>query len=591
LVLPQKGIFALFVAATAGLGLFGGAPLLLVKDYLDLLSGKAPKDGLGLYVRNFLENFFGPSNGEPYLYGLCATVLLCWLLKGFFTFLTSYLSAWLAQSLRMEAMVLIMRKLLTLDESFFDRSKIGDLVSRMVSDGNALRMSVKVFLDFIQQPPMLLAAACYAMYLSPTLFLMGALGLPIVILPLAALTRRIYHHGRNYQQQTADVTELMLQNLSGIRIVHAYGAEKAEGEAFGLSALKLFHIGMKRNMARAMQRPLAELLMGLGLTTVIFYGGLKVTRGEMGASDFITFVLAASSLYGPLKAMMGALGELAEMVPAAERTFEVLDRRPKIEDKPAAIACPPLKKTVVFENVTFDYGRGPVFRDLNLTVRQGEMVGIVGRTGIGKSTLLSLLLRFYDPADGRILMDGTDLRDIQLASLRAGIGLVTQDPFLFNASVADNIRYGRPEASDEEIVKAAQAAAIHAEIAALPDGYSTRVGERGGTFSGGQRQRIAVARAILRNAPLLLLDEPTSALDAESERLVQDALDRLSENRTTLIVTHRLQTLKRANRVVVFADAGGIEAAGSHEALLATSPTYARLWQERHETPKNGLTS
>jgi len=283
-------------------------------------------------------------------------------------------------------------------------------------------------------------------------------------------------------------------------------------------------------------------------------------------------------LYAPATAMMLTLGELAEFLPSAERTFEILDVKPTIIEQPNAPVCPRLKQHLVFENISFDYGRGQILKNFTLSIAAGEKIGIVGRTGVGKSTLLSLLMRFYDPSAGQILIDGININSVSLSSLRAQIALVNQTPFLFQTTVADNIRYGRPNASDEDVIEAAKAARIHDEIMQQPLAYKTLCGERGGElFSGGQRQRIAVARAILRNAPILLLDEATSALDAYSERRVQEALDKLVVNRTSLIVAHRLSTLRNTDRILVFGDNGGLEAIGTHDELLRSSPTFRIL--------------
>ncbi|MCY3023426.1 MAG: ATP-binding cassette domain-containing protein, partial [Planctomycetota bacterium] len=312
-------------------------------------------------------------------------------------------------------------------------------------------------------------------------------------------------------------------------------------------------------------------------------GGLLLTHAADGDSAaFIIFVGALMLLRSPFMAMVSTMGEIAELLPSAERTFEVLDVKPTVLDAPNAVPCPQLKRQIVFENVSFDYGRGPVLRDLNLAVNAGEKIGIVGRTGVGKSTLLALMLRFYDPTSGRILVDGVDIRAATLRSVRAQMALVAQQSFLFHATVAENIRYGKPGATDEEVIAAAKTAMIHDEIMAQPLGYETLCGERGGElFSGGQRQRIAVARAVLRNAPILLLDEANSALDAFSERRVQEALDKLVVSRTSLIVAHRLSTLRNVDRIVVFGDGGGIEAIGTHQELLTGSPSYRLLWQEQ----------
>jgi subfamily B ATP-binding cassette protein MsbA len=584
LVLPHRWMLVWYLLTSVGLAVVGSAPLVLVKTFLDKLEGKTPhaKDKVGHFVNNYLQSQFG--DGANYIYGLCAVIFVLWALKALFDFLNNYISSWLAQRLRTEAIERVMHKLLSLDQPFFDKQKTGDLVSRMVSDGDNLRKTVKIFLDFLQQPFLVITLVAVAIYYDPYLFMLGAIGVPLVILPIRKLIGSITKHQKRYQEKTAGLAQAMLQNLNGMRIIHAYDAVDKESDNFSAMAEGLFRTGMKRNLSRAMQRPLLEVVLGLGLACVLLIGGLQALKaGSANVSDFITFVAALAMLYSPVRAMMGTIGELAEFLPSAERTFEILDVKPTIQEAPNAAVCPELKKAIVFENVSFDYGRGPVLKDLNLTIHAGEKIGIVGRTGVGKSTLLSLLLRFYDPTTGRILIDGTDIRGVSFSTLRGQMALVNQNPFLFHASVMDNIRYGRPGASDDEVTAAAKAAMIHDEIVAQPEGYATLCGERGGElFSGGQRQRIAVARAVLRNAPILLLDEATSALDAFSERRVQEALDQLVVTRTSLIVAHRLSTLRNVDRIMVFAEGGGIEAIAPHAELLTISPTYRLLWNEQH---------
>ncbi|MGD0088719.1 MAG: ABC transporter ATP-binding protein, partial [Planctomycetota bacterium] len=421
------------------------------------------------------------------------------------------------------------------------------------------------------------------LYLDWYLFLIGGLGLPLLVIPLRKTIKNIAKQQKRYQEKTAELAQAMLQKLTGMRIIHAYEAAEKEGRGFNELAYSLFRTGLRRNRSRAIQRPLTEIVLGMGLIAVLLYGALRITHaGEVDVAAFVTFLVALVALRGPVGAMVSTMGEMAELLPSAERTFEVLDIEPGIREAPGASPCPVLKHEIAFEDVCFDYGRGPVLKGLNLKINAGEKIGVVGRTGVGKSTLLSLLLRFYDPTSGRILIDGVDIRTVTLASLRAQMALVTQHPFLFHASVAENIRYGKPGASDAEVSAAAASAMVHEEIMAQPQGYQTLCGERGGElFSGGQRQRIAVARAILRNAPILLLDEATSALDAFSERRVQEALDKLVVSRTSLIVAHRLSTLRNVDRIVVFGDGGGIEAIGTHQELLGDSPTYRLLWTEQ----------
>jgi len=582
LVLPHRGMLVLYLVTAVGLAICNGLPLLLANAFLNWLQQKPPnpKDAVGIFIDDQLRaHFLSPA---AYVYALCALTALCIVFKSLFDFFNNYIASWLAQRLRMEAMERVMRKLLMLDQPFFDKQKIGDMISRMVSDGDNLRKTVKIFLDFLQQPFMVAVLVSIAIYKNWLLFCLGAIGVPLVIFPLTRIIRTITRQTKRYQEKTANIAQAMVQNLSGMRIIHAYDAADKEADNFDHLSESLFRTGTRRNWSRAMQRPLTEMMLGVGMVAVMLFAGLKAGASEFDANSFLIFFAALALTFSPVRAMMGTLSELAEFLPSAERTFEILDVKPTIVDLPNAAVCPVLQKEIVFENVSFDYGRGMVLNNLNLTIHRGEKIGIVGRTGVGKSTLLALLLRFYDPTRGRILIDGADIKSVSLASLRAQMALVNQHPFLFHASVADNIRYGRPNATDDEVIEAARAAMIHDEIMQQPENYRTLCGERGGElFSGGQRQRIAVARAVLRNAPILLLDEATSALDAFSERRVQEALDQLVVSRTSLIVAHRLSTLRNVNRILVFAEGGGIEAMGTHQELLRTSPIYTLLWNQQ----------
>ena len=595
LVLPHRGMLALYLFSALGLAIFGGSYLVLFKSYLDTLSGvdlhTDKADKIGHLIHKTLAGFFG--EGSHYLIGLCVVFFVLMIMNGLFDFINTYVGSWLAQRLRMEAMDRMMCKLLTLDHPYFDKQNTGDLVSRMVSDGDNMRKCVKLFLDFLQQPFMVMALVGLAIYYDPFLFLVGAIGVPLVIWPLQRIIRNITRQAKRYQEKTADLAQEMLQNLSGIRIIHAYEASDEAGENFHASTMSLFRTGMRRNRNRAFQDPLTKLMLGLGLLAVMVVGGWRYAqKPDADPKAFLAFAAALAMLYNPVKAMITSVGEMAELMPSADRTFQILDIQPTIVDAPGAAVIPPFSREIVFENVDFDYGRGMVLKNLNLTIRAGEKIGIVGRTGVGKSTLLSLVLRFYDPTSGRILMDGVDLRAATMASVRAQMALVTQSPFLFHATVAENIRFGRPDASDAEVVEAAKIAMIHDEIMQQPEGYATLCGERGGElFSGGQRQRITVARAILRNPRILLLDEATSHLDPFSERRVQEAIDKLLASRTSLIVAHRLGTLRNVDRILVFGPTGGVEAIGTHDELLKSSATYRSLWNEQNPRDASGSTA
>jgi ABC-type multidrug transport system fused ATPase/permease subunit len=622
LMRPYAGLLAVYMLCTTLAAFFNAAPLILGKAYFEHLQNRGvsevdllkksesilKKPGTTDTFR-WMENAFHRAESalvawigdDPYtyLYGICAFIIVCVIFKGLFDFLVSYISAWVAQRLQVDAVERLMNHLLILDIGFHDRRKMGDLVSRMVGDTNCLRITAKLALEFISKPPEILVLVFMAIMWSWKLFLIGAIGLPLVIGPLMTFTRRIYKHAMRARVQAADMSQDMLQDLTGMRTVHAYEAAQAEGKNFNVLAEKFFRSSMRMARNRSLLKPCSEILMMIGGIAVLAVGSTWVLQGEMSLAVFLSFFGALAMCYNPVRGMLSSFGELAEFVPSAERAFELLDTKPKILDAPDAVDCPPLHQEIVFEKVTLDYGRGPVFRDLDLRIKLGERIGIVGRTGIGKSTLLSLLLRFYDPTEGRILIDGADIRNVKLGSLRRQMALVTQDPFLFHTTIEENIRYGKPGATIDEIVAVAKAAAIHDEIQQQPDGYKTVVGERGVTLSGGQRQRISVARAILRNAPILLLDEATSALDSSVEKQVQDALDRLSRGRTTLVVAHRMSTIRTADRIVVFSDEGGIEAVAPHDVLLETSATYRRLWERQsgqsaesvaaeHETRRDG---
>ena len=586
---PYAWLLVLYLLCTWALAFFMGAPFALAQAWL----GHLAQSGLGKlpdlptaaseklqWVKDTLDSWFG-SDPYTYLYGLCGVIIVCVLLKGVFTFFSRYIAAWVSQRLQVDAMQRLMGHLLALDIGFHDRRKMGDLVSRIVGDTACLRMTAKLTLEFLEKPPQIIVLILIAVSLNWKLFLIGAVGLPIVVGPIMVLTRRIYKHAMRARVRAADMAEDMLQDLSGMRTVQAYEAVEEEGKNFAQLAEKFFRSCMRKARNRALLKPISETVMMSGGIAVLAIGSAEVIEQRMALEDFIVFLAALAACYNPLRGMLSSFGELAEFVPSAERSFEILDTKPKIVDQADAKPCPRLQRDIVFEKVSLDYGRGPVFSQLDLNIKVGQRIGIVGRTGIGKSTLLSLLLRFYDPSEGRILIDGVDLRSVTLASLRGQMALVTQDPFLFHTSIEENIRYGKPDATMDEIVSATKAAAIHDEILQQPDGYQTVVGERGVTLSGGQRQRIAVARAILRDAPILLLDEATSALDSSVEKQVQDALDELSRGRTTLVVAHRLSTIRHADRIVVFSDEGGIEAVAPHDELLETSPTYKHLWERQ----------
>jgi len=609
LLLPLKGLLALYIGCTLLLAAVSSAPLgvgnallynlrLAAQDAAaapvelgEAASAALPaapqgahkasrltpdQDDVSKWANTKLVSWFG--TGMSLVYALCLIILACLVVKGVLDFLVSYLQGYISTKLQMDATVRVMRHALTLDMGFFDSEKMGDLAVRVYGDTSTLRATAKVTLDMLEKPPHILFLIAVAVCLNWQLFLIGALGIPLIVVPFYTLTRKLYKNTYKAIGTQIDISQAGGQMLGGLRLVRAYNATDAEGRNFARLIYKYMGYAMRKIVIRAIQRPLTEVILGLSVVLVLIVGSGQVMRGEKSLESFVIFLIALGTLAHPVRGLLSTLSDIAEFVPSAERTFELLDRKPKIVEKPGAVELQPLQREIVFESVTLDYGRGPIFQGLDLAIRKGERVGIVGRTGVGKSSLLWLLLRFYEPKEGRIRIDGVDIRDVTFHSLREHMALVAQDTFLFHTTIEENIRYGRPGATKEEIVAAAKAAAIHDEIVSFPEGYQTVTGHGGAALSGGQRQRLSVARAILRDAPILLLDEATSAMDSEREAQVQAALEKLAQGRTSIVIAHRLSTIRGCDRIVVFADTGGIEKVGTHDELLSVSPTYKRLW-------------
>jgi subfamily B ATP-binding cassette protein MsbA len=381
-------------------------------------------------------------------------------------------------------------------------------------------------------------------------------------------------------ERRAELSTVLQEGITGIRIVQAFGMEEYERQRFRTKNHELFQAIMRIVRVDALSSPVMEILEAVGIVIAVWMGGWLVVHGGLTPGAFMGFLGALASLYGPIKRLSAVNNNIQRGMAGVTRVFEVLDQRPEVADRPGAHVLPPVKEVVTFEHVSFAYEPGRfILRDIHFQAKLGEIVAIVGASGVGKSTLVNLVPRFFDPTKGRILLDGLDLRDVTLASLRAQIGMVTQDTILFDDTVANNIAYGRSAEVDlARIQEAARQANADEFIRELPEGYATRIGEKGVRLSGGQKQRIAIARAILKDPPILTLDEATSALDAGAERLVQEALERLMRNRTTFVIAHRLSTVIQADKIVVLKD-GAIAESGSHVTLLAKRGVYAQLYE------------
>ncbi len=471
--------------------------------------------------------------------------------------------------------------------AFFTKRAHGDLLSRLTTDANTVEQAIFYgCAPMVREPLSVLFLLGFCFVTSPKLALFTFVIVPVAVLPLARFSKwlkKVSRRGAGFQ---GDINSVGYEALAGVRVVQAFGTETFEGERLAQAGGRYYRQMLTSYFIRAVRTPTMEILGAVALGGLLALLGYQVRAHGADPAQFISFFVAVVMMYDPLKKLGNVADYLATGSAAIDRLFEVIDLVPDIRDKPGAVALPPFKEAVRFEGVRFAYEAIPVLEGVDLEIRRGQVVALVGASGSGKTTLANLLPRFYDVSSGRVAIDGTDVRDVQLASLRAQVSVVSQDTFLFNTSVAKNIAYGSPAASQVQISAAARAAFAHEFIDKLPQGYDTVIGERGITLSGGQRQRLAIARAFLRDAPLLILDEATSSLDVESERFVQEALETLMRQRTTLVIAHRLSTVRRADVIAVLKQ-GRIIERGRHQELLDAGGEYARLYGlQFHDEPE-----
>jgi subfamily B ATP-binding cassette protein MsbA len=466
--------------------------------------------------------------------------------------------------------------LLRLSPIFYARRHSGDLLSRFSADVGAVENAVTFAVaSYIRDGLTVVAmlVSCFILDWRMSLVAFGVV--PLALLPVVRLTRRLKKVTTQSQQSLGRIAEIVQEALTGIRVVQAFGMERWESGRLAQANEGWLRFMRRSLRVRAISSPLMEVMAAAGIAAVIWAAGRLILSGEVEPSHFLSFIAAVMLLYQPVK-QLGRVGQMAlQGAAAGERILEVLDATTGVPDAGTDVLAP-FRSEIQFERVSFSYGEVPVLQDVSFRIGRGEVVALVGASGGGKTTAANLLPRFWDPTAGRITIDGKDVREVTLASLRAQIALVTQETVLFNDSVRDNIAYGQPDVPQEAVERAARMAQAHEFICAMPEGYRTRVGEKGVLLSGGQRQRIAIARAFLKDAPILVLDEATSALDAESEREVQRALENLMGQRTTLVIAHRLSTIRNADRIVVLAG-GRVVESGRHDELIAGGGEYARL--------------
>lgn len=506
-------------------------------------------------------------------------------------FLKTYFREYVTGRIVVDLRAGVADNLLGLSLDFYDKKKTGDLLSRMTYDVKVAQGSVELLLgDILEQPLTMAVAVVMAFASSWQLSLVVFLGMPLLVIPLKKLGKKIRKSSHKSLERLAGSTQTISQAFSGIKIVKGFGMEDVEKQKFRRENEGYFRKFLSVVRAKAGSNAFAEFASNAGAAGLFAAGCFMLRGAEWGlnAGNLITFVLANTLMYKAIKDMVKAVNKLQESMPGAQRVFELMELRPTVKEAPDAVPLPPFSRDIVFRNVNFSYDKEPVLRNMSLAVNAGEMVAIVGPSGAGKTTVLNLIPRFYDVQQGAVEIDGHDIRKVTNASLLAQIAIVGQEPFLFHSTIRDNIRYGNRGATDEDIIAAAKAANAHDFIVnELPEGYDTHAGEQGVRISGGQRQRITIARAILKNAPILILDEATSSLDSESERLVQDALNRLMTNRTTFVIAHRLSTVMHADKIVVMEN-GEVVGVGKHDELLITCPTYKKLYTSQFNHTATG---
>ncbi len=548
-------------------------------------AGVAALQGVNAWlVKPVLDDIFIARNQELLVF-LPLLVLGVTTLKASFSYGQSYLMGYVGQWLVADVRQQLFSHIVRLPIRFHDANTSGRLMARVISDVNEMANAIpSVLKDIFQQGLTFVALTGVAFYQNWKMATVVLVVLPLSGYVLIRFGKRIRKLSQRGQESIGSMASVLKEAFSGIKIVKAYGQEKKEGERFSAMNKAFRTAQVKSSQASAMSSPLLEVIGVCGVAFIIWYGGELVITGEMKPGEFFSFLTAMFMAYAPIKKMSGANAALQRALAGAQRVFSVLDLDSELSKDEGKPTLPPIKRQLEFSNVSFSYegAKDPSLDRINLTVRVGEVVALVGASGSGKTTLVSLVPRFYRPSDGKITIDDLDIRLVDRSSLRRQIGIVSQETVLFDDLIRNNIAYGRPEATEEQIIEAARAAYAWEFIERLPNGLDTFIGENGLKLSGGQRQRLAIARAILRDPPILILDEATSALDSESEKLVQQALANLMKARTTLVIAHRLSTVQHADRLVVM-NRGRIEDIGTHGELLQRGGLYTRLYQTQFE--------
>ncbi len=543
------------------------------------LSGSV--DSLKKKLKDFVNSLVEAESRKETLVNFCWLILFITIAKNLFLYLQGFFMAYVQQSIIRHFRDRLFEKYQRLSLDYFHRRRTGEIISRVTNDVVVLNESIDIgFNRLVTDSILLIVFFTFLIILSWKLTLLSMVVMPVVFGFIWFTGKKLRKYSERSQMRMADVNSVLEESISNIRIVKAFSMEKFETQKFFQATKEYFRSLLRMTRIRHLASPINDILATVAGVIILLFAGTRIIAGtgELDAGDFMTFILAMFSMIKPVKSLSQVHIKLQEGMAAAERIFSVLDTDEKVTDPPKAHHLTRFTDGIVYDHVSFSYnGSERVLDDICFEVKCGEVVAIVGPSGAGKSTLLDLLPRFYDPQEGVITIDGYDIRTLSLQSLRSLMGIVTQETFLFNDTIRNNIAYGLNGVSAEKVIEAARMANAHRFIADMPQGYDTVVGNRGVMLSGGQRQRLAIARALLKNPPILIFDEATSALDTESEKLVQEAIDRLMTNRTTLVVAHRLSTIQNADRILVI-DQGRIVESGKHEELLKREGLYRRLY-------------
>lgn len=524
------------------------------------------------------------------LYLIIVAILVTFLIRAITTFGHRYLMGYIGQAVIKDLRNTLYHHLQKLSISYYDRRRTGDIMSNLTNDIAALQTAiVDNFIQLVQEGAIFIGSFVSMIYLQWKLTMLCLVIVPLVSYTIKFFGRKLHSSGRDVQERLADVTSMLQESIQGVRIVRSFNRGDFEEKRFHDINESSFKATVRSIRQQSQMTPLVEFLSAIAVCAIIWYGGVSVIEGVMTTGELIAFLIYAINLANPTRRLAESFGNIQKSLAAADRVFAILDEKSEIQDKDDAKPIEVTEGCVEARHVAFAYEKeNPVLTDLNFIARPGQTIAVVGPSGAGKTTIANLLPRFYDVTGGAICIDGVDIRDVTVGSLRDNIGLVPQDTLLFNTTIKENVLYGRLDATDEEVWDAIRAANAEKFIQGLPRGIDTKVGDRGLVLSGGQRQRIAIARAILKNPKILILDEATSALDTESEKIVQDALDKLMVGRTSFVIAHRLSTIKNADQILVL-NHGVIEESGTHKELMEKKGLYYELYtmSQKNDREKN----